>query len=1743
MVSNEQGNKRPSLKSASGAGFTFEDKVAAVLLSEMLVGIRSLGKECGIIEKLERQAGDWEPFGDLLIEVPNSAGIIVRCGGSVKSNRQIKQTGCDPELCEGMWKSLQAAVFQSDADFLFLACAPLPNEVNDHFNSLCNQARSLPPERLDQKVVHQRVRNIYDSFRNPGNSTPDGLPGIVLARLLHRQFDFESTTSRSEAEALKLCRDALRSDEQNEETANDLWRRLCEIAEELRVSGGAINREEMAARLRNKFRLRDDTQDTSAWAKIRDFSREGIDQVEVSLPGGLKLPRKVECAALRKALADFRGCHVRGDSGSGKSAIIKGYAAEIAETDGEVLWIRADRFSVLESAVSNLSDVLVRCRRTSALLVIDAVDGCGTPESISRIGRLIATLAGKPNSPWSVIVSCQTHDWSRACFSLIKHLANHPVVTHGVECGLLSKEDFELVCASSQAVARLKHDPNLRRILSTPKMLDVLLSGQLAENREIAGEADLVEWWWETQVRGTAAIAAEERVACELAGRMADELRSELPPDAVAGAEAAASALIRNRVLKRTRDGLLRFDHDLLADWSRVMHLRAQGNRKLEFIKAHTENPPWLRAVRLLSQHFLDRTADIIQWRDFLNAINANDGNDDEMSAESLPIIDAWIEGIIFSVNSGRILTEITDDLFARDGWLIRRLIRRLMIVGTVPDFVMQDRLEKMDAKMAEAVARVCRLPMWNLWSPLVGFLTLHPDRVTAAVPVELGEIAEMWGRMEDYTGSKLKWPELAELVVLNAEKELRGEVAGIYRHESGLHSSNGNKLRKAIYGGALFAAAQCPLRVTQLLLKAAGIAPWDDGDLSPEAADTWRGEWKERSSFLGFGRSRVESPVTSWPGGPKRKTSRDFFYAWFESTASIRVYRHSPTNACDATLAFLLDWPKRILAEGAHGLDADRFGFTFEADHMYPTFYTKGPFLYLLRESWEPALSLIVRLTNFATERYADWWPYDDKPQEIVFTTELGKTSWTGNRQIYGWFRDHANTAQVVTCALMALEKWLEECIAKGESITSQIQALYKDGRSLAFAGLLIALGKRHPDLFLNDLKPLLFNRQFYMFDMQVVGEFGGGGYWPRDGEFVNNLRKEWNNLPGRRRGLLEFASEWFVTRPEFQPVLSKVATAWREKAEALSDDSDERLPLLRWAATFDMANWKGITLPNGAEGWQYEQPEKLRDIQGASAQNLKQSLLTLPYQCADLIDKRHALTHEQLAGIWNQLRDWSAFEHVSSEFDDGDEFGSSLRDHRHARAGLIAVLLCLGREWIDGDSTRRPWLESEVQKLLESPPKTRCFGADDFHDDCEVFLARSVVQFWAQAPDDPNWRWVVATFVTGYRYRTIQRSFEEAFRERSRLSKGFRELEGLLLSFAVVRKRADIDGRNPKPALIEKWRKQWIPKFAVGSGPKWTESWTTIELKKPFFSSYVPYEFGRKRRDRRDYGIDIDVLLAAYGSLPPLAEATDDAERKHWLCICEEMLGAYLRTLPLEGAESDEEWEYQIWKSDQKITDIVAFRLFECSLDEQRSLWNPVLNLPPVAHHHITAFLGDVLIESVRTEPPRVATLLSLWRAMIQHLFTVPVWAETLNRHENKVWQELFLYGSVGASFKEKDYAPLVFGLKDLFERHVRAIGQDAYDQSALAALLVSDAGEQLLVNALAWLNPHWQKASSYFWKTVKEQGNFDSLLRIAWKNHFAEIRKKPEALKAFKTLTLNLAALEVSSAIEIQRQVGSE
>lgn len=1742
----KKASNTPHLKAASGAGFTFEDKVAALFFCEMLTGKPSLGTDLGIIERIERQAGDWEPFGDILLTFSNADGKHVKCGCSVKSNRQITANGCDAEMCGSLWNVIAKPVFNLEADAIGLFCAELSRNVSQPLNELCQQARNEDtPRRFDSKISDKKHRKIYASFTSPSVSGEKGLPHHILSRLIPREFDFEDATSRDEATAIRLCLEIIQPASSTAKQSRELWKALLDIAQELRIRGGSTTRERLTAKLRNRFVLRDDPSDVKVWDNVHALSREWMDQIEARLPGGLTLPRDTEIKALRDELAANRACHVIGESGSGKSALVKAFVTQNVAAGAELVWIKAELFSQMRKAAPTFIEAALRVRRSAAFIVIDGIEASYDPYTLQVIAETISALTAEADSPWRIILTCQTPEWSRISLSLARVLAGKAVLTRQAECGELSKEDFALVCATHTSVFELSRQSHLRRILRSPKMLDVLLSGQHAENRALVSEADFVEWWWEQQVRQSKAIAAEETVARQLASRMADELCTELAPDVVAGAEGAAATLIRNRVLYRTRDGRLRFNHDLLADWSRVMHLRSLGDDALDFMRDHAVNPPWLRAIRLLSQHMLERTADFDQWRAVVATCSKKPKENEEPSAENLQVLDPWLEGIAYCVDAKTILDRLKPELFSNDGWLLRRFVSRLLHVGTIPDPVIQDRLRQMDSTAVETAGTHFRLPQERLWTPVINFLIQNKAEATDFLPVELADIASMWSRLEEYL--QTPWPVLADIILLNGEKELRREVAGEYRHDRGRGMFGANKSRVAIYTAALRAASQLPDRAAKLVLKAAGRAPWEEGDVSKKAREGWRGEWNDHSPF-GSWDVHVKQPIEFWSDGPKRQTSDDFFHAWMESNAALTVYRHRPEAACEAALAFLIDWPKSEIRRGAHGHGVDHYGFTFGADDMYPAFWTKGNFLVFLRENWRPALEMIVRLVNFATDRYEDWWPYEDRVADVGIPVSDGVVNWKGNGQVYAWNRYHMNTAQVVTCALMALEKWFDEQMEAKRPLTDAVDLFYKQGRSLAFAGVLVSIGKRHPDLFVQELKPLLFARELYFHDLRAVRESVGGGYWPADGKVINNLRSDWNQLPGRKTHLKDCCCSWLFENPKIESVLGEVSNVWRKEAETLLPDSKERLTLLRMAADFDRSLWKEVTEPDGRTVWSCERPAELQDVKEEERIRRIQHLITLPYRCSDILEQDPKFTDAQLENVWQQLQNWTPFEQLGAMKGEKED-ASEIRDHRHGRAGLLAILLCAGESWLDNHSGRRNWLEDEVLKILADPPKVQCYGPDEIHDDYESLLARAVVRCWARSPKEVNWRGHVASFVTAYRYRTVLRLFQEAFKVRQKLGNAYRELEGFVLAFAVIRKKATqlqfLRTRSKTDAEeIRKWGDKWLPAFAHGKGPKWSEDWSRVEILEEFPHQHNPRpvkSHGRDEVHRRDYGLDMGIILAAFGQFPFLADARDSKERGHWLGVCREMVAAFCRTLPSADKEGspDAEWHYDHWSADEEIFKIVARRLFECTSTERRELWEPIVGLPFAAHHHICSLLDQLVIEALCVEPYRIAELVPIWREMADCIFAKPKLKDENWRNRIDVQKHILLYGSV-ASSSEEIWGPLVENLRHLFKQHLSEIWHDTHDQSSFAYFLTTKAGERLLIDALVWLQPAWELAHDYFWERVAEENHFASLLEHAWRHKFAEIRAKPTALKSFKILTLKLATHHVPIALEIQQQI---
>ena len=133
----------------------------------------------------------------------------------------------------------------------------------------------------------------------------------------------------------------------------------------------------------------------------------------------------------------------------------------------------------------------------------------------------------------------------------------------------------------------------------------------------------------------------------------------------------------------------------------------------------------------------------------------------------------------------------------------------------------------------------------------------------------------------------------------------------------------------------------------------------------------------------------------------------------------------------------------------------------------------------------------------------------------------------WYGNSNVFRWHHDWPiSHGSQIQSSLMALEQWLYEQLDKGMSIERWITRIITESESIAFAGVLLDVGKRAPDLFCTVLAPLFFTWEIWNWDFQLAtlrqSERQPSGYWGGQAPSLIKLAQGWHQLPHRSEALL---------------------------------------------------------------------------------------------------------------------------------------------------------------------------------------------------------------------------------------------------------------------------------------------------------------------------------------------------------------------------------------------------------------------------------------------------------------------------------------------------------------------------------------------------------------------------------------------------------------------------------------------
>jgi hypothetical protein len=1123
------------------------------------------------------------------------------------------------------------------------------------------------------------------------------------------------------------------------------------------------------------------------------------------------------------------------------------------------------------------------------------------------------------------------------------------------------------------------------------------------------------------------------------------------------------------------------------------------------------------------------------------------------------------------TTNAQDLLERVWPELVANDGRLLNRLLDRFMFVATLPD----PRLSQI-AESAEDLARfehAFRIPFWPHWGPVLTVLQAHSEDVVRIAPIIAAKVCSLWLRTiptELDSGRAIPWRNDAAKLAIATGREIQArEAEGQWMH---------SKHHGVVYEAVLYASPDLPDEAAVLCLELA-----QRRDLSPgiqarvESARREREDQHRRLRKANPQRLRRLGSLTSpmfrgerrdpWFDGPHGRVDRAFRETCLNSMAFSTFARIRPEAALEILLAVCIEEAQDEPHYGGSMLDECGLEHWQEG---YPPLYFRGPFLRFLRAEHDYGLSFVLRIVNFATHRYSDnirrkygELAGDEINEGVKIVVDGHPRRWIGDVNVFEWHNDRSRS-HLITCALMAVERWLYEQLEMGKNVEPSLRRIIAESESVAFAGLLIDVGKRQPQLFTAVLFPLVRAWELYEFDsgatvqrmMLNTGLMG----WGMEPQKLAAAALKWYTLRHRRQFLRDIMARIMLFRKELRPFFEELRTDWRTRLDAQGRPESLRLLIER----LNPENYKeGRPDEEGKVPAIFKWPEEIerKNAEDMVRRNREMQLRGLPMQCRRPLDEKTLLSQDEIAAFWNFLQTIDVNRNVSAA--DGSDRFAHLGD---ALCAGIAVMLVSHYDWVAGDPERMNWcrrtLEAVAQKPPERSPLDQPTSMGNIH--WGAFIGESGVALLARDPDDGFARRLVSTGVIAYHYETTTVTMNRAFERRDELKEDFERMISLALRSAgmrVLHWRASELELEVDRTQCDDQQMELVQAFGDRSLPAAIPDLQALNeagllelgrLHDKHFSDDVG-GFQPMRRKRVATGphdklrpvmiaIDTTMITAALRWLD-IGVAQSFDERRKWLGLVKDLRTLSLATLPevedahrqeIDGLPTDfDDWVYRL----------VAQTIPQMSPEESPDcLWKPILDLGVPAHHWVERFFWEWFTDGAALSGSP-ADFTQKWTEMICYALNHPFWDPATNRTSDlaEMVCELlgFRFGATNLGENTK-FTEAIGRMADTFELAAKRWFGLSGVASGFAAFAAKPAAAQLLVPGLKWLAGATCAFSDQDWKHYDLEETLVAFLRVCWEKASARVSSDPQLRGAFLDLLTQLNARGGHAATALRDRV---
>lgn len=1739
-------------RQTGGTGFDFEDRTAAWLMIRLLMGEELPGVGTGG-HTIQSQTGalKWR-IDDLLVTAgsdPDVRHIALSCKGNV----QVSANGMPADFVKSAWEQWRAtdSPMQRKTDVLALVTQGHHKTFTPRWSDILTWCRSSGQElaiaRIGDLATHTKI---FESVKAPeGNIVATDEETVELIRHLEvLPLDFQLEPSSCREDAIGKCRMLLRSGDREE--AERVWDDLVEMARNTRVGAGTLALDVVWGKLRTAYDLKSRPNYEGSWHALDALTDDYRAQIETTLPFGITIDRRNDRARIAESVQKQTISVVFGASGSGKSALVKATLDELLANYRQV-WLEPEHAekanSEFHQPALGLGHPLIEILRASAtpnnVLVIDSAEKLRTealPGIKLLIERLVPAAASASEWPWRVVIVSQTEGWRDRLHSNICRPVQRPV---GVEA--VRPDDVKTVLRAREDLRWLVTRDDVVAALTNLKALGWAIQASTAFQEgtaELTSPAAIADRIWRNWTDGK---ARNQSLLIRLAQRDAEFERSfrlsEFSPEDLATFDSRPVQL----PLRKNSYNRIEFEHDLAADWARFQCLKEVSDDVHQWASL-ASNPLWGGALRLFGQLLLREYSS--SGNDWDHAFSALEEIGEKLAADVL------LDALCLDPLASQFLDERTELLFANDGKLLKRLLRRFLHIATVPSVPEQAR--SLDPALALHLEAKYRTPIYGLWPSIAGFLHVHIERVADYVAPTVAEVCEVWlttTPVELGDGIQMPWrKEFAEIALATAralQVNLGQRVVYLGDGES------------QIYSAAFAGAQDLPDQVATWALEMAQRLPQSEdvsrkvadakANAAAEHAERMRTDHEFRARQQGLAQRRASGPMVfpaarklpPWPMGPENSVERDFQVVVLHTTAMAPLMHRRPEQAAEIVLAALIEGnPTEDYSET---MRFEKLGLEHDGADSYPTAFWKSPFFRFLHIKPDVALTSLLRLVNFASERWVDECERGGNrkaPRAILTFLDGSMKSYVGGPRVFEWAHTNSTLNGQLYCALNALERWLTLEIDRRADVKPYLERILSEGSSLAFVGLLVNIAKYHPELLRDTLLPLLSSADVYRLDEHCMKHAGFKFHafsWSNAGEVIFNIARDWANAPYRQRSLVQVVSELIPAEKAIGSFLKARMADWNkpdERKEAIEHDilcaqlDEENYHLQRDPAT-------------GEETFRFDLPEAVKkavtDFEMDNVPALQR--LMLANQCEQVLSGQAELADTAMPILAQILCD------AGAEDDLYDEGRAALN-----KQAVAATLVANAKKWLEAN----PEVEQAAKIELRAAANSISGSIDELRrprfttsDQRLQFTAYGVFHLWLRSGNEASeWERAVLRTLTSGDDRAVRALGSLAHRHRTELGPRWWRL----LELAVLWSALSMFGpRSGDPADIGlRWQRwvEWLRSREVSSVLRDPTSVDLLSVWQRLrrlergrwrrMSEHVPNGLMHIPDKPTSYGLDTGFLNSFLAWLL----ADDSRPKGHELEISRQIL---VRLWSYEVAywsdKPDERGEFRVpYEFGYNVARKLAYFAAQAPTDQASEIWRGVLGLGPSAHYLVEHFLNSWFLQLHHGCDP--AGFCSQWRDMVRFGLDAK-WNKDGNWFdEQKILHKLLGFGSEPFLVKLPDATMTIFGMRDLYHDWAQAnLQRDERNVAAFSHFLASGLGAGLRIDGLKWLATSFKGATrEHYWRDRGDTADalvnlLDTMLR-----EDASVIRDQVVRESLLAVTALLVAKQVPKALALQERI---